>query len=1212
MQSTRLNMESQATGPGLDEGPSHHARRPMNAFLIFCKRHRPIVRERYPHLENRAVTKILGEWWANLEREEKASYTELAAQYKDAFLKAHPDFKWYKLPAPPLRLLNTRPNNTVKTTPKLSTGVITPGKLADETQLGGLSSLLSATSASTSLVSTGNSTTEVGSASNALETTENDKSPPSIREKECSAIDVSQDLDVNEITPELKVSSASSSDAGASSSVKQALTVAVALDTLTTSTITSAGRQSSLPDVPSIPPTPNLPNFPMAPLSLSIVPSDSSQSESSSLLVDLNVSKHTSKRSPPALALSSKTSNLPSPPSTPPSPLTPNNPNVPRPPKKLYLQRALAASVQDESEADTQRTDDDNEAKPLHFDFNKIDAESNLDCTSSLSVPVEKDNLCASRLETQVKMEGNEDDCKETTFQTSQQQLIERVVDRYIFFSGKTPVKVTEGSLQIAECDLPPNVKSENAADILPDTKIRDGDVNSISTVIVDHDTNVISSEAQSDDTVQVTEVTESGSVDNSSHMNSRKDKTSASKQLVLNTDLATSKEMQISINVTTGPGVESLQLQPHEFDETEHPTKVQADSGCVLKKDATEPTVEKVSSDNVTSSTISEIQEIVGVVDASCIENCDSDEVAAAVGLLSLPFKTVVSPTGSLESGEEAEDNEQGLSSQMSNSNSEGRRCSSRACKGQRYREFMMEGGLARGRKARRGIYKQEDVGSNFFSPSKMKESRDFCYNQGSSHQPDMYRKGSRKDHFIKRRSEYQDNFTGAKVRKSESSASDSLDLSVDVHQPLSSMLSESLSPQCYSTVLLESPLPKVHHFEAIGSSALATLSNLATDSPSESSPLPSKVPVTEFGAEIPLLEKNIIPKECEAAVTSLSVAETPDIPPNRSIKSKPYKIVKKKIAMKKNSFDSSKNGSTSSTLVFDSLQGSQSRDFNLEERIGALPALSLEQFQLRKKARKKRTSDSVASDHDRVNSHDYLPKVSRKHRFGHGQGVKNSSSNDMLKSSQANFMKSGETSVTHNVFNETNNNDPMSVAPKRLQEYQGKDASSLQSEKLSKKKMKNDASLSKSSDLWNTEMRLFDSSFKRKSGLKKKPYAMSVSSQNSSLARLSSSTGSNSASLAVTVTCSNSQRCDGDSLTAPTTTINNNIISNKPDGFNSTNPNLVGSQKRKARKQSITRRAPGSAASMKDTAVLEPSVMCDVFGLATLAEVAAAKVHL
>ncbi|XP_055640006.1 uncharacterized protein LOC129777647 [Toxorhynchites rutilus septentrionalis] len=83
--------------------PDHHARRPMNAFLIFCKRHRAIVKDRHPNLENRSITKILGDWWANLDKEQKSSYTNLAKQYKDAFFSAHPDFKWYKLPAPPLR-----------------------------------------------------------------------------------------------------------------------------------------------------------------------------------------------------------------------------------------------------------------------------------------------------------------------------------------------------------------------------------------------------------------------------------------------------------------------------------------------------------------------------------------------------------------------------------------------------------------------------------------------------------------------------------------------------------------------------------------------------------------------------------------------------------------------------------------------------------------------------------------------------------------------------------------------------------------------------------------------------------------------------------------------------------------------------------------------------------------------------------------------------
>lgn len=161
-----------------DIEPAHHARRPMNAFLIFCKRHRSVVRDKYPNLENRSITKILGEWWANLDKEEKACYTGLAKQYKDAFFSANPDFKWYKLPAPPLRTLCSRPRdatdkhtespgpehpeNELEKTNNNSTKVdfnkktrddffendpkplsmFTPGKLADEAQMGGLSSLL--------------------------------------------------------------------------------------------------------------------------------------------------------------------------------------------------------------------------------------------------------------------------------------------------------------------------------------------------------------------------------------------------------------------------------------------------------------------------------------------------------------------------------------------------------------------------------------------------------------------------------------------------------------------------------------------------------------------------------------------------------------------------------------------------------------------------------------------------------------------------------------------------------------------------------------------------------------------------------------------------------------------------------------------------------------------------------------------------------------
>lgn len=155
--------EQQRKEPKEPREPAHHARRPMNAFLIFCKRHRGSVRSGFPHLENRAVTRVLGEWWATLHPDQKRSYTKLAQEYKDAFLNANPDFKWYKLPAPPLRTLTTRPTNK-KTEPSSSEQSIEnvklehesshysrpdrrdgqsiqPGKLADESQIGGLSSL---------------------------------------------------------------------------------------------------------------------------------------------------------------------------------------------------------------------------------------------------------------------------------------------------------------------------------------------------------------------------------------------------------------------------------------------------------------------------------------------------------------------------------------------------------------------------------------------------------------------------------------------------------------------------------------------------------------------------------------------------------------------------------------------------------------------------------------------------------------------------------------------------------------------------------------------------------------------------------------------------------------------------------------------------------------------------------------------------------------
>jgi len=62
------------------DGLRDHVRRPMNAFMIFSKRHRALVHQRHPNQDNRSVSKILGEWWYALKAEEKKQYHDLANQ----------------------------------------------------------------------------------------------------------------------------------------------------------------------------------------------------------------------------------------------------------------------------------------------------------------------------------------------------------------------------------------------------------------------------------------------------------------------------------------------------------------------------------------------------------------------------------------------------------------------------------------------------------------------------------------------------------------------------------------------------------------------------------------------------------------------------------------------------------------------------------------------------------------------------------------------------------------------------------------------------------------------------------------------------------------------------------------------------------------------------------------------------------------------------
>ncbi|XP_017290632.1 HMG box transcription factor BBX isoform X2 [Kryptolebias marmoratus] len=153
-------VQSGSTTEEIEEDSSEQrARRPMNAFLLFCKRHRSLVRQEHPRLDNRGATKILADWWAVLEPKEKQKYTDMAKEYKDAFMKANPGYKWCPTTSKPVKTPSCQPvgsprkkvwslscnspkDSTAKKVPKTESLPQLNFAMADPTKMGGLTMLL--------------------------------------------------------------------------------------------------------------------------------------------------------------------------------------------------------------------------------------------------------------------------------------------------------------------------------------------------------------------------------------------------------------------------------------------------------------------------------------------------------------------------------------------------------------------------------------------------------------------------------------------------------------------------------------------------------------------------------------------------------------------------------------------------------------------------------------------------------------------------------------------------------------------------------------------------------------------------------------------------------------------------------------------------------------------------------------------------------------
>ncbi|XP_039232476.1 putative transcription factor capicua isoform X9 [Drosophila yakuba] len=94
LQQQQQQQQAGAAGTAAGQPANKKIRRPMNAFMIFSKKHRKMVHKKHPNQDNRTVSKILGEWWYALKPEQKAQYHELASSVKDAHFKLHPEWKW--------------------------------------------------------------------------------------------------------------------------------------------------------------------------------------------------------------------------------------------------------------------------------------------------------------------------------------------------------------------------------------------------------------------------------------------------------------------------------------------------------------------------------------------------------------------------------------------------------------------------------------------------------------------------------------------------------------------------------------------------------------------------------------------------------------------------------------------------------------------------------------------------------------------------------------------------------------------------------------------------------------------------------------------------------------------------------------------------------------------------------------------------------------
>ena len=71
-----------------------HVKRPINSFMIFARKYRPIIAQEKKITNNSQISQLLGNAWNKLSADQKQKYITMADMIKIQHMKEHPGYKY--------------------------------------------------------------------------------------------------------------------------------------------------------------------------------------------------------------------------------------------------------------------------------------------------------------------------------------------------------------------------------------------------------------------------------------------------------------------------------------------------------------------------------------------------------------------------------------------------------------------------------------------------------------------------------------------------------------------------------------------------------------------------------------------------------------------------------------------------------------------------------------------------------------------------------------------------------------------------------------------------------------------------------------------------------------------------------------------------------------------------------------------------------------